>query len=69
MRMTNECLLQEKITLAEEESNDISKIESEKRRLDALYKWASRPYYQEPESIIERAKRWLRDVFMGTRVK
>jgi hypothetical protein len=56
--------LQEKIDLSEKESNDIEKIEQEKRQFNALQDWSKKPRYQMPETILERAKRWLRDVFM-----
>ena len=36
MRLSNEELLQEKIDLAEMESNDLEKIEAEKKQFDAL---------------------------------
>lgn len=62
----NEDLLKEKVSLAEEESDDLDRIESEKRRFNALQDWSKKPRYQMPEespSIVERAKRWLRDTF------
>lgn len=55
--------LQEKIDLAEEESNDMKKIEAEKKQLDALTKWSKKPRYKMPETIVECAKRWLRETF------
>ena len=67
--MTDEDLIQEKIALAEEESNDMKKIEQEKRQFDALQDWSRKPRYKMPEespSIVERAKRWLRDVLFDT---
>ena len=63
MRLTDEDLLQEKISLAEEESNDLDRIESEKRQFDALQDWSKKPRYQMPETILERAKRWLSSLF------
>ena len=50
--------------LAERESNDMQKIDAEKRQFNALQDWSKKPRYQMPETILERAKRWLRDVFM-----
>lgn len=58
--------LEEKIQIAEEESNDLKKIEAEKKQLDSLTIWGKKPRYKMPETIIERAKRWIRDVFMDT---
>lgn len=58
--------IKEKIDLADKESNDLKKIEQEKRQFDALKAWSKKPRYQMPATIIERAKRWLRDVFMDT---
>jgi hypothetical protein len=63
MRLSDEELLQEKIDLSEKESNDLEKIEQEKRQFNALKDWSKKPRYQMPETILERAKRWLRDVF------
>ena len=66
MRLCNEELIQEKIDLSEKESNDLEKIESEKRQFNALRDWSKKPRYQMPEespSIVERAKRWLRETF------
>ena len=63
MRLSNEEILQEKIDLAEEESNDLEKIEQEKRRFNALQDWSKKPRYQMPETILERAKRWLSSLF------
>ena len=64
MRLSNEEILQEKVDLAEEESNDLDRIEAEKRQFNALQDWSKKPRYQMPETILERAKRWIRDVFM-----
>ena len=61
--MTNADLLEEKIELAEKESNDMKKIEQEKRQFDALQDWSKKPRYQMPETLLKRAKRWIRDVF------
>lgn len=52
--------------LAERESNDMQKIDAEKRQFNALQDWSKKPRYQMPEestSIVERAKRWLRETF------
>ena len=62
MRLSNE-ELQEKIDLTDKESNDLEKIEQEKRQFNALQDWSKKPRYQMPETILERAKRWLQDVF------
>jgi len=56
--------LKEKIKLAERESNDLSKIESEKKQLDSLTLWTAKPRYREPETLwqrIQRSYRYWRD--------
>lgn len=55
--------LQEKIDLSEKESNDIEKIEQEKRQFNALQDWSKKPRYQMPETILERAKKWISHFF------
>lgn len=50
--------LKQKIALAEKESNDLEKIEQEKRQLDALRAYTARPLYKEPETLLEKIKRW-----------
>ena len=71
MRFTDEEIKQQEeesklVEKAEKDSNNIDLIEKEKIQYDALSEWAKKPRYQMPETIIERAKRWLRDVFMDT---
>lgn len=61
MKETNSSNLQHEV-LPDEDNLEL--IEQEKRQFDAL-----KPKYSMPEetpTIIERAKRWLRDVFMDT---
>lgn len=55
--------LQEKIEKADKESTDLKKIEQEKRRFNALQDWSKKPRYQMPETLLERAKRWLSHLF------
>lgn len=71
MRFTDEEIKQQEeesklVEKAEKDSNNIDLIEKEKIQYDALSEWAKKPRYQMPETIIERAKRWLRDVFTNT---
>lgn len=49
MRLCDEEILEEKIALAEQESNDLEKIDKEKRQFNALKDWSKKPRYQMPE--------------------
>lgn len=74
MRFTDEEIKQQEeesklIEKAEKDSNNIDLIEKEKIQYDALKSYSEKPKYSMPEespTLIERAKRWLRDVFMDT---
>ena len=74
MRFTDEEIKQQEeesklIEKAEKDSNNIDLIEKEKIQYDALKSYSEKPKYSMPEespTLIERAKRWLRDVFTNT---
>jgi len=66
MKETNSSNLQHEV-LPDEDNLDL--IEKEKRQYDALKSYSEKPKYSMPEetpTILERAKRWLRDVFSDT---
>jgi len=48
------------------DEDNITLIEQEKRQFEAMRKYSEKPKYKMPDTIIERAKRWLRDVFFDT---
>ena len=54
MRLSNEELIQEKIDLVEKESNDLDKIDSEKRQFEAIRSYTARPLYREPKTFWQR---------------
>ena len=62
MRLSNEELElpEDKIALAEKESNDLEKIESEKRRFEAIRWYTARPLYREPKTLWQRIIALLR---------
>ena len=74
MKETNSSNLQHEVLPDEENIDLIEKdlkifLKQEKRQHDALKSYSEKPKYSIPEespTIIERAKRWLRDVFMDT---
>lgn len=74
MRFTDEEIKQQEeesklVEKAEKDSNNIDLIEKEKIQYDALKSYSEKPKYSMPEespTLIERAKRWLRDVFTNT---
>lgn len=45
------------------DEDNLELIEKEKIQYDALKSYSEKPKYSMPETIIERAKRWIRDVF------
>ena len=63
MKETNSSNLQHEV-LPDEDNLEL--IEIEKKQYDALKSYSEKPKYSMPETIIERSKRWLRDVFMDT---
>lgn len=71
MRFTDEEIKQQEeesklVEKAEKDSNNIDLIEKEKIQYDALKSYSEKPKYSMPEespTILERAKRWLQDVF------
>lgn len=60
MRLSTEELIQEKIDIAEKESNDLDKIESEKRQFEAIRWYAARPLYRKPKTFWQRIHRRYR---------
>ena len=74
MRFTDEEIKQQEeesklVEKAEKDSNNIDLIEKEKIQYDALKSYSEKPKYSMPEetpTIVERSKRWIRDVFMDS---